>query len=503
MSPPWRISLSHPASRRNLGIGLAIGITGALIGLLLTLAGPTVAIGALLGALAGLYVLTNLQAALQMLLAVLMLLPFGTLPFKLVITPTLLDVALGAFILVWLMQWMTGRRSSLHLTPVHLLIVLYVLWLLLSFALGLRFAAPTPNRLRQFAETLLAISMAFVLVDMLRRPAMLRRLVTLLVLLVGLQALTAVTLYVLPDDFSERALVRLARIGYPNGGVIRYIESNPALAERAIGTWVDPNLLGGTLAVTSTLVAAQLFATRPVLRWRWFTLAIFALSVAALFLTYSRASLLALCAGLLFIGLVRYRRFLAALPIVAAGVLALPWSRTWLERLVQAFTGADLATQMRLGEYGDALRLINRYPLTGVGFTGSPSIDLYTDVASMYLIMANQIGLVGVGLFLLMMAGLFMLGLRSWRRLRTNQELDAIHLGVHAALFTLLVNSVADMYFFRLDFQGSISLFWLLIGLALACSNLGYKRPLTAGEVTGSIDAKGNTTTFRFTHRPL
>ncbi len=503
MNLSWKTALSHQETRRNLAVGLAIGTTGALTGLLLTLAGPTVATGALLGMLAGLYVLTNLQAALHVLLAVLLLLPFGTLPFKLIVTPTLLDVALGAFVLVWLMQWMTGRRSRFHLTPVHLLIVLYVFWLLLSFALGLRFAAPTPNRLRQFAETLLAISMAFVLVDMLRRPEMLRRLVALLVLMVGLQALVAVTLYVLPDDFSERALVRLARIGYPNGGVIRYIESNPALSERAIGTWVDPNLLGGTLAVTSALIAAQLFAARPVLRWRWLTLTILALSVVALFLTYSRASLLALCAGLVFIGVLRYRRFLAALPLVAVGVLVLPWSRTWLERLIQAFTGADLATQMRLGEYGDSLRLINRYPLTGVGFTGSPSIDLYTDVASMYLIMANQIGLIGVGLFLLMMAGLFLLGLRAWRRLRESRDLDAIHLGAHAALFTLLINSVADMYFFRLDFQGSITLFWMLIGLTLASSSLGSKRPLTASEDTGTIHQERNTTTFRSTHRPL
>ncbi|MCE2490781.1 MAG: hypothetical protein J4G17_12525, partial [Anaerolineae bacterium] len=315
MNLSGRTALTRHESRKILTIGLAIGTTGALTGLLLTLAGPTAATGAILGLLAGLYVLTNLQAALHVLLAVVLLLPFGTLPFKLIVTPTLPDVALGAFVLVWLLQWMTGRRSRLQLTPVHLLIFLYILWLLLSFALGLRFAAPTPNRLRQFAETLLAISMAFVLVDMLRRPEMLRRLVVLLVLLVGLQALVAVTLYVLPDDFSERALVRLARIGYPNGGVIRYIESNPALPERAIGTWVDPNLLGGTLAVASTLIAAQLFAARPVLRWRWLTLAILALSVLALFLTYSRASLLALCAGLVFIGLVRYRRFLAAMPL--------------------------------------------------------------------------------------------------------------------------------------------------------------------------------------------
>ena len=480
-------SLSRAETRRALGIGLTIGIVGGLIGLLLTLTGPTVATGVVLGTLAGLYILTDVRAALYALLATVLLLPFGTLPFKLLITPTLLDVSLGAFVLIWLMQWMTGRRTRLQLSPVHLLIALYALWLLLSFALGMRFGAPSPNRVRQFAETLLSISLAFVLVDLLRNRAMLRRLVAFFVLLVGMQALLTVSLYVLPDELSERALVRLARIGYPNGGVIRYIEDNPALSERAIGTWVDPNLLGGTLAVAAAIIASQLFAARPVLRWRWLTLTIFGLSTLALFLTYSRASLLALGAGLLLIGVLRYRRFLAMLPLAAIALLVVPWARTWLERLVQAFTGADLATQMRIGEYSDSLRLINQYPVFGVGFTGSPSIDLYSDVASMYLIMANQIGLVGVTLFLILMIGVFAQGLRAWQRARYNPDIDAIHIGLHAGLFTLLVNSVADMYFFRLDFQGSITLFWIVIGLALASSRLALNRPLTSSRHSGSI----------------
>ena len=220
------------------------------------------------------------------------------------------------------------------------------------------------------------------------------------------------------------------------------------------------------------------------------TLAIFALSVLALFLTWSRASLLALCAGLFFIGLLRYRRFLAALPLAALVVLLLPWSRAWLDRLLQAFTGADLATRMRIGEYSDALRLIGQYPVFGVGFTGSPSIDLYTDVASMYLIMANQIGLAGVALFLLLMAAVFVQGLRAWRIARHDPALDAIHLGLHAGLFTLLVNAVADMYFFRLDFQSSITLFWLIAGLALASSTLALNRPLTSRPPSGTIPAR-------------
>ncbi len=97
----------------------------------------------------------------------------------------------------------------------------------------------------------------------------------------------------MPDATAERTLIRLARIGYPNGGVIRYINDNPAEAERAIGTWVDPNALGGFLAVTAAMIAPQLFARKPVLRWRWLAWGVLGAVGLALLLTHSRASMLA------------------------------------------------------------------------------------------------------------------------------------------------------------------------------------------------------------------
>ena len=121
-----------------------------------------------------------------------LLLPFGILPVKIAITPTLLDLALGGFLLVYLCQWMTGRRGGIKLTPVHALIAVYLMWLVLAFALGLRHAGPTSSTLRQFAETMLSIGLVFILVDLLRSPAMLRRLVLVILLAIGAQALLAV-----------------------------------------------------------------------------------------------------------------------------------------------------------------------------------------------------------------------------------------------------------------------------------------------------------------------
>ncbi len=464
---------------RAVGVGLAIGLGGGGLGLLIALLGPVVAAGALLGLLAGLYILTDVRAALYGFVAVLLLLPFGTLPVKIVFTPTLLDIALAVFVLVYLLLWMTGKRRTLYLTPVHGLILAYALWFVLSFALGLQYAPPRPDILRQFAETLLAISLTFILVDLLREPAVLRRLMLVIFLLVGLQTVITLVLYFLPDDVSERLLVTLARIGYPNGGVIRYVEDNSELAERAIGTWVDPNVLGGVLAIFAAMLAPQVFARKPIFRFRLLTYALLLVVVVALVLTFSRAAMLGFAAGVLFIAFVRYRRFIPLMALGAALLLLLPQTQEYVARFADAFAifsdgtyATDLATQMRVGEYRDSLRLISRYPVFGVGFTGVPDIDIYTQVASMYLIMANHIGLVGLGFFLIAMGGVFAYGYRAWKVARYQPELDAVLLGNYAGLLAVLTTSILDMYFFRLDFQSPVTLFWLTVSLALISARL-------------------------------
>jgi polysaccharide biosynthesis protein PslJ len=458
-------------------IGLLIGGIGGLLGLMIAAFDPLIAAGAVLGVLIGLYVLTSVSAALYAVIGVMALLPFGTFPVKIGFTPTLLDGAMGAFLLVYLFQWMTGRRTFFRITPIHALVLLYLGWLILSFVLGLRYAPPTSADLRQFAETLLSIGMVFVLVDLLRDPVTLRRLVLVVMLAAGTQAVIALILYAMPDAAADRTLIRLARVGYPNAGVIRYIEDNPALAERAIGTWVDPNAFGGFLVITTAMIAPQVFARKPVLRWRWLAWGVLGVTALTTLLTYSRASMLSLGLTLLFISLFRgYRKFIPLIITALVIFVLLPQTQAYIVRFIEAFTGGDISTQMRIGEYGDALRLIREYPLTGVGFTGTPSIDLYTDAASMYLIMANQIGLVGVGLFASVMIGVFAYGLKAWRRVQGNVELRSILLGYHAALVAALLNSTADLYFFRTDFQASITLFWLTVALALASSRLALEK---------------------------
>jgi O-antigen ligase len=141
----------------------------------------------------------------------------------------------------------------------------------------------------------------------------------------------------------------------------------------------------------------------------------------------------------------------------------------------------DLATQMRMGEYKDALILIRRYPVLGVGFAGSPDIDTYIGVANLYLLIAEEMGLVGLTSFLIVMAVLFV---RFWRirgLFSGNGGADAVTLealwwGLHAGVLGALMGGVFDHYFFNLDFHHSVTLFWLVIGLATSASELIHGR---------------------------
>jgi len=111
-------------------------------------------------------------------------------------------------------------------------------------------------------------------------------------------------------------------------------------------------------------------------------------------LTYSRGSLVGLAVAVLVIGILRYRKLLWL--VLAAGVLLLllPPTQAYVARFMAGIQLQDRATLMRLGEYRDAMGLIGRYPWFGVGFSGSPDADLYVGVSNLYLLMAEEMGVV-------------------------------------------------------------------------------------------------------------
>jgi O-antigen ligase len=293
----------------------------------------------------------------------------------------------------------------------------------------------------------------------------------LIIILAGFgEAMIGVILYFLPRALTVRLLSALRIFNYPAGwGVLRFIRDDPALPMRATSTSIDPNILGGLLILVASLTVPQLFTQRPIFK-RVLAVPILAVMGLCLILTFSRGSLIGLGCALALLGVVKYRRLLPVLIIAGLLLLCLPQTQEYVVHFLQGLRAQDLATKMRLGEYKDALILIRRYPLIGVGFIGTPDIDIYLGVSSLYLLIAEEMGLVGLGVFLAIIAIFFSYTWRSWKSMDYDPRLEAILLGLQTAVVGGLVGGLLDHYLF--SYPHAVAFFWLFIGLAVTAARL-------------------------------
>ncbi len=456
----------HPLTRRLTVGGILVAGAG-IIALFIGVLGPVIALAMAVAIIGGAMVLVDTHWGFVALVGVVFGLPFASLPFSIGFKPTFLDVALGALFFVWLFKLMTGQERKLIGSPLGLPVLLFMLMATFSFAYGLTHSRPTSFTVRRFAEILLGIGLFFVIINTVRTQKELDWVSRWLFLAGWACAAIAVAFYVIPEDWTVWVLDHLVRFDYPGGyGALRWIEDDPTGTMRAIGTAVDPNVLGGMMILVAGGLAPQWFARRPLFP-RWLTTVMLGTAVLALYLTYSRSALLGLAASLCLLAVLKYRRLIPLGLVGAALLFFLPITQEYVARLLEGLAGQDQATLMRFGEYKDALILIARYPIFGVGFTGVPDIDLYLGVSMLYLIIAENMGLVGLGIFLAVVGGFLVMVFRSWRR-GYDEGREALLLGFGGAVLGALVSGIFDHYWFNMTYPHMTVLFWLFVGLATA-----------------------------------
>jgi hypothetical protein len=470
------------ADRRRLnwtivGFGVVVAL---VVGALFSFLGAIVGVAVVAAGIAGLLVLRDIRWGLYALLAVVFLLPFASLPFKIGFTPTFLDLAFAAMYGVWAMCLITRRQRDLILTPVGLPVLVFIVLAVFSFVLGLKHASPSSNALRTFAEVLMGFALFFLTANNVRDESLLCQVTAMMVLAGSAEAAVGVLFYVIPKTWTVRMLNSLARFGYPVGmGALRYIADDPDRPMRAIGTSVDPNILGTVLTIAIAVAAPQLFAKRPVLP-RWMVAAGLAMMGLCVFLTYSRTSMLVVGVALFVIALLRYRKLLAVMVVGGLMLLLLPQTQAYIAHSIQGLgilavfrsggASPDLSTEMRMGEYTDVFKLIRRYPWLGVGFVGTPDIDLYLGVASVYFTLAAEMGVIGLAAFLLAMAAFLAYMWRAWKALPPESPWAPFLLGYGAAVVGSLVGGVLDHTL--LTYPHAVALLWLVLGMGAVSARL-------------------------------
>jgi O-antigen ligase len=467
-----------PLRLAMVGACVVLGILG---GLMLTVIHPFIALAMLGAVAAGLAMLRSTQLGLFALIAVVCLLPFGAIPFSIGFYPTFLDVALLAVFGVWLARVLARAQEGFVTTPLDLPIFVFILLAFAVFIAGSANAGITKDTLRHFAEIIIAVSLFYVVTNSVREYRQLKQIVLVLILAGFTAAVIGVVLYFLPRALTVRLLSVLRVVHYPSGwGVLQFIEDNPDLPMRATSTSANPNVLGGLLILVVSLTVPQLFVRKPLIR-KEFVAPMLAVMLVCLLLTFSRGAFVAIGAAMLLMAVLRYRRLLPVIALALAVILILPQTRGYILHLQEGFLVQDQATAMRMGEYKDAFRLISRYPWFGVGFGGTPSIDIYIGVSCVYLLIAEEMGLIGLGVFLLIMGVFFAQMWLAWRRMEAFSQGEALLLGLAVALFGAMVGGIVDHYFFNLDFPHSVSLFWLYTALAVVTVRVaGDKREVAA-----------------------
>ncbi len=447
---------------------LAVGLLGG--GLIAFLTAP-LALALLVAVAGGLLMLRSTQMGLLALVGVICLLPFAALPIDIGFSPTFLDLVLGVLFAVWFVRLVAGEgERDFAGTPLTVPILVFIALAFVTFVAGLAHAGLTANVLRHFAEIIISISLFFVVVNCVRTRQELEWITRAIILVGFAEALVGVVLYFLPQGWTVRLLSALRIVRYPAGwSVLRFIEDDPNLPMRAIATSIDPNILGGLLILIAALTAPQLFARRPLLP-RFVVAPMLAVMGLCLVLTFSRGSLAGLGVALMVLGLVRHRRLLLLLVVVAIIFFNLPQTQEYVEHFWEGIQRRDRATLMRFGEYKDALILISRYPLLGVGFAGTPDIDTYLGVSNVYLLIAEQMGLIGLAAFLLVIVFFMVYTVRSYRA--SASDLKEILLGFQMAIVGALVGGILDHYLFNLNFPHAVAIFWLYLGLGAAAAQM-------------------------------
>jgi O-antigen ligase len=467
---PVQLSLARPPVRVGPAAITAAGAlaAGLAAGALTAFAGPLYAFAGLLGLAAGLVMLSSQRATLLGFVAVATLLPYGVAPLPIGgVKPTFIDLILSILLLTWVLRLLARKDAALVTTPADGPLLAFLGLAVAAFLFGTGYAI-TPETTRQYLKLLNSALFFFTITQTVRTGDDLRRLLRALVIGGVLAGLIAVALYHMPPEVASSWLRSLGPLGYPRGEVLRYVEDAGVRTTtlRATGTSIDPNVLGALLMLTGALALPQALAAG---RGRAGALYLGALAVVGygLLISLSRGSWVGFGVAFAIVALTRYRRALWALPAAAAPALLLFGGAlsTYAEHLLKAVYAQDQATGMRLGEYKDALTLIQQNPLLGVGFGGTPSSDLYLGVSSTYLMVAEETGLLGLLTFLVTLGTVAIAGARAYRRLPEPGK--PIALGCLAALGAVLTAALFDKHFFDLRYQHISALFWMLAALVI------------------------------------
>lgn len=261
----------------------------------------------------------------------------------------------------------------------------------------------------------------------------------------------------------------------PNPEMAEWVDrvAFPELTRRMASTLFNPNLLGAYLLMVLSVVGSYILVYTQAKEYRSVlkVLAIAALVILCMLLTYSRGIWISFAAMVLYWGLTLDRRLL--LTFILIPLVLFFYHGEIGVRLWSLFSGTDTSSAMRWALWDSTTYIIKDFPWLGIGwnsfikvypdynyFIQAPVIRMF-HAHNMYLNYLAEIGIPGTLLLLATLVGHVL----KANRLKGTRFMQAAHYGVAALVVAMLVSGLSDHELY--SHQVNI-VFWQLLGWGAA-----------------------------------
>jgi len=252
--------------------------------------------------------------------------------------------------------------------------------------------------------------------------------------------------------------------------------------DRLLGTWFDPNFIGGLFAFILCLILGVFFFEKKFkIKGIYIVIGLFLL--ISLFLTYSRGSYVAFAGGAFLIGALKSRKFLIG--AIIATIMLVSVSDRAQERIINMYHSAtsilfdtaanpDPTARLRVESWQNAMILVKKYPIIGTGYNTykyvSKKEGLLKDVeahhasgsdSSLLTIFATT-GILGFLPFVIIFIIILKESLDNFRNKKLKNFNRGYSLGVFGGTITMLLHSI---FVNSLLYVPLMIFYWIAIGI--------------------------------------
>lgn len=382
------------------------------------------------------------------------------IPFFIAIAPAPVNVFMGLLIAGFLVKRIFERQPLIIKTAINLPLLFFFLATILSVLNSVNFKDSLKGgilRLLQYIFILFAVT------EGIRDKKHLKRVIFAITAGLILASLDSVWQVITGYDFIRRYAPVV------NIGLVR-----------ATASFKDSNNLGIYLSAFAPLIFGL---TAYYFRRKEKILFIFAgvLTMTGIILTYSRPTLLAVYAALMFLGIAKRDKLLVSLLVIfvlIAPFIAPKPVKDWA-RQVDYNPVRFMCNDDRIAIYRNSLNMIRQHPVIGVGantfmknyktYKESPE---YRDVVTSdtlyahnnFLHVAGELGLIGLAVFIWLLCRLFIESKNIYYLLK-DEYLKITALSLIACLISFLVNGLTESSLFH---SRVAIVFWYILGLVLS-----------------------------------